>query len=112
MAQFSNKPWGDIAESDYKDAESFCAASLIDTNAKGAAKSKAMCKLPVKEPSGAYNKNGIHAAAAALAGARGGVKASAEDKGKAARALIRLYQQMGEVAPEGVYRVAGQKRPQ
>jgi len=41
-------------------------------------------KFPVREPDGTLNGNAVHAAAAALAGARGGVKASPEKKHKAA----------------------------
>ena len=108
MAEFSDKPWGQFAESDYKDAESFCAACLIDLNPPGEDKKKALCKLPVKEPGGSYNRNGIHAAAAALAGARGGVQAPPEAKRKAARALIRLYRQMNEEPPESLKQIAGE----
>lgn len=104
---FSNKPWGSIAESDYRDAEQFCAACLIDLNEPGQEKVKAKCKLPVKEPGGAYNRNAIHAAAAALAGARGGVDAPPEEKRKAARRLIRLYREMDEEPPESLRRMAG-----
>ena len=107
MAEFSNRPWGSISESDYRDADQFCAACLIDLNPPGKDKVKNLCKLPVKEPSGAYNRNGIHAAAAALAGARGGVQAPQEAKRKAARALIRLYRQMDEEPPESLRRIAG-----
>lgn len=102
---FSNKPWGSISESDYKTAESFCSACLIDLNS-GGEKTKSKCKLPYKEPGGAVNRNGVHAAAAALAGARGGVSAPSEEKRKAARKLIRLYAQMNEEPPESLRRIA------
>lgn len=104
---FSDRPWGQISESDYEDADAFCAACLIDLNPPGKEKTKALCKLPVKEPGGAYNRNAIHAAAAALAGARGGVKAPPEAKAKAARALVRLYREMDEEPPESLKRMAG-----
>jgi hypothetical protein len=104
---FSDKPWGSISESDYRDAEAFCAACLIDLNEPGAEKVKAKCKLPVKEPGGVYNRNAIHAAVAALAGARGGVQAPVEEKRQAARKLVRLYQEMDEKPPEAVIRLAG-----
>lgn len=104
---FSNKPWGSISESDYEDAEAFCAACLIDLNPSGKEKIKSLCKLPVKEPNGTYNRNAIHAAAAALAGARGGVDAPPEAKRKAARKLIRLYREMNEEPPESLRRIAG-----
>lgn len=107
MATFSSKPWGSISESDYASPEAFCSASLIDMNESGQAKSKGRCKLPIKEPGGAYNRNGIHAAAAALAGARGGVQAPAAAKRSAARALVRLYGQMDEQPPDSLKRLAG-----
>jgi hypothetical protein len=103
---FSDKPWGSISESDYEDAGAFCAACLIDLNEPGRPKVKDRCKLPVKEPGGVYNRNAIHAAAAALAGARGGVQAPPEEKRKAARKLIRLYREMDEEPPESLRRLA------
>ena len=106
MPSFSSKPWGQFSESDYSTPEAFCSAALIDTNPSGSPKSKANCKLPVKEPGGAYNRNGIHAAAAALAGARGGVSAPADQKRRAARALVRLYGQMNEQPPDSLKRLA------
>ncbi len=103
---FSDKPWSQFKESDYRDAEHFCSACLIDLNPPGKPKVKALCKLPVKEPGGAYNRNAIFAAAAALAGARGGVKAPAEEKRKAARKLLRLYREMEAEPPESLRRIA------
>jgi hypothetical protein len=101
----SEKPWGSIKESDYATPEAFCRACLIDLN-DSTPKSKDKCKLPVREPGGALNRNGVHAAAAALAGARGGVQAPVEDKAKAARALIRLYGQLDEEPPESIVSLA------
>jgi len=103
---FSNKPWSQFSESDYETAEQFCGACLIDLNEPGKEKVKGLCKLPVREPGGAYNRNAIHAAAAALAGARGGVQAPPKAKQKAARKLIRLYHEMGEEPPESLRRLA------
>ncbi len=103
---FSDKPWGNISESDYKDADQFCAACLIDMNQPGKEKTKANCKLPIKEPGGTVNRNAVHAAAAALAGARGGVQAPPEQKRKAARALLRMYSMMEEEPPESLRRLA------
>ena len=109
MASFSDKAWNGSA-GQWETAEGYCAACLIDLNPKGKVKVKDLCHLPVKEPGGGYNRNGVHAAA----GGRGitrvkGVPAAVRKK--AARALVRLYKQMGEVAPESVYRVAGMVRP-
>uniref|UniRef100_A0A7J3SM33 Uncharacterized protein n=1 Tax=Fervidicoccus fontis TaxID=683846 RepID=A0A7J3SM33_9CREN len=103
----SNKPWGQVSESDYKDAETFCKYCLIDLNEPGQDKTKALCKLPVYEPNGALNRNAVHAAAAALAGARGGVSAPLEEKRAAARKLLRLYAELKEEAPESIKKLAG-----
>lgn len=102
----SDKPWGGFSAADYSDAE-YARACLIDQNAPGATKVKGKCKLPVREPSGALNRNGVHAAAAALAGARGGVQASPAEKAAAARKLKALYREIGEQPPASVARMAG-----
>jgi len=106
---FSNKPW-DGSASRWDTAEAYCAACLIDLNQGDGPKVKALCYLPVKDPGGGYNRNGIHAAA----GGRGITRVQgvpAEAKRAAARKLVSLYREMGEVAPESVYRIAGMKRP-
>ncbi len=100
----SDKPWGRFSESDY-DLEQWYNACLIKPP-KDEYTAKAQAKLPVREPDGTLNRNGVHAAAAALAGARGGVQASAADKRKAARTLIRLYHELGEEPPESIKRIA------
>jgi hypothetical protein len=88
------------------EAAEFCQVCLIDENPAGEPKVKGLCKLPVRAaPGGPFNRTAMHAAAAALAGARGGVKASAESKRKAARRLIRLYGEAGEEPPESLRRM-------
>jgi len=82
----SDKPWGSISESDYKDADQFCKACLMDMNEPGKPKTKSACKLPVREPGGALNRNAVHAAAA-LAGARGGVDAPLAERTRSRRSL-------------------------
>lgn len=82
----SNKPWGDISQADYKDADAYCAACLVDLNGSGP-KTKDKCYLPVKEPGGAYNANGIASAVAYLARTKIPPKA----KTAAAKKLISLY---------------------
>ncbi len=112
MHKVSTKPWSTIKESDYEDADDFCAASLIDLNPPGRKKTKALCKLPVYEPKKmgrALNRNAMIAAAAALAGARGGVKAPPEAKRRAARKLLRLYRRLQMEPPESLKRIAGQR---
>jgi len=100
----SDKPWSQFSESDY-DIEQWHRACLIHQH-EGAPTAKTQCKLPVREPDGTLNRNGVHAAAAVLAGARGGVQAIREDKRKAARALIRLYRELEEEPPESIKRIA------
>ena len=97
IEHLSEKPWSDYTASDYT-VEQWHAACLIHQH-EGAPTSKSQCKLPVKTPNGAVNRNAVHSAAAALAGARGGVHASSEEKASAAKALIRYYHQMDEEPP-------------
>lgn len=101
----SNAPW-DGSASNYKDAASYCAACLIDENKLGADKVKSACSLPVKTPDGTINSNAVHAAASALAGGRGGVKASPASKKAAARKLVALYGQMKEDVPPSIKNMA------
>ncbi len=98
----SNAPW-DGSPSQWKDTDAYCAACLIDTNPDGKPKVQALCKLPVKEPNGDINANAVHAAVAALAGARGGLKdVSPADKKQAARKLKTYYAQMKEELPPSI----------
>lgn len=102
VEHLSDKPWSGYTKADYS-IEQWHAACLIHQH-DGPPTSKDQCKLPVKTPNGAVNKNGVHSAAAALAGARGGVHASSEEKSSAARALIRYYRQMNEDPPPSLMR--------
>jgi len=105
MAKISERAWGPIAESDYADAGDFCRASLIDLNPKGQEKTKALCKLPVREPrsaGGAVNRNGVHAAAQRI----GQVDAPAAAIRRAASMLVRLYRQLGDEPPESLRELA------
>ncbi len=103
---FTREPWKDPAGE--LTAEEYRQVCLIDLNKPGERPVKEKCKLPVRSRPGApYNINDMHAAAAALAGARGGVNAPPEEKRKAARKLIRLYLEAGETPPPSLYRVAG-----
>lgn len=100
IKHLSEKPWSDYTSADYS-IEQWHNACLIHQH-DGAPTSKEQCKLPVKTPSGVVNKNGVHSAAAALAGARGGVHASSEQKSSASKSLIRLYHQMNEDPPSSL----------
>jgi hypothetical protein len=62
----------------------------------------------VKEPNGDVNSNAVHAAAAALAGGRGGVDAPDDVKKAAAKKLISLYGQLKEDAPDSILELAGE----
>lgn len=101
LAHISEKSWSDYTKADYS-IEQWHAACLIHIH-DGAPTSKSQCKLPVKTPNGAVNRNGVHSAAAALAGARGGLKGvSADQKSAASNALRRYYAQLDEDPPESL----------
>src|SRR5580765_5794043 len=97
IEHLSEKPWSDFTKADYT-LEQWHAACLIHQH-DGPPTSKDQCKLPVKTPNGAVSRNGVHAAAAALAGARTPINASADEKNKAAKTLIHYYRQMNETPP-------------
>lgn len=96
----SQKPWSDYTAADYT-IEQWHNACLIH-NHKGPPISKSQCKLPVKTPNGTVNKNGVFAAAGAIAGARGGVRAGLDQKKAAVRTLLSLYSKMGEKPPDSL----------
>lgn len=103
----SDKPFGSTSASDYPTAEAYCNACLINENTGPASRwTKGACKLPVRDPQGNLNRNAIHAAAAVLAGARGGVDASPSAKRSAASKLARLYAQLKETLPDAVRRMS------
>ncbi len=102
----SDKPWGQFTAADYT-PEQWARACLIDTG-QGDAASKSRYKLPVKEPDGAVNRAGVHAAAGVLAGARGGVQASPEQMMAAAKSLVRIYKSdLSEDPPASLLKMAG-----
>lgn len=100
LKHISEKPWGEISEADYT-LEQWHNACLIHLH-DGPPTSKSQCKLPVKTPSGALNRDGVHTAAGALAGARAPLKAPPDQKAKAAAALRRYYSQLDEKPPESL----------
>lgn len=102
LKHISEKPWGEISEADYT-IEQWHNACLIHLH-DGPPTSKSQCKLPVKTPNGALNRDGVHAAAGALAGARAPLKAPPDQKAKAAAALRRYYSQLDEKPPESLMR--------
>ena len=103
----SNEAWSKFTDADYASAGALCDASLINLNTgPRSGWTKDACKLRVYEPDGDLNRNGVHAAAAVLAGARGGVDAPAAAKSAAARKLVRLYGEIHETAPDSLRRLA------
>lgn len=99
------KSWSSYKESDYT-LEQWHKSCLIHQH-DGAPSSKSQCKLPVRTPNGAINKNAIFSAAAALAGARTPINAIPEQKEKAARTLIRLYREIDQSPPTSLTKLAG-----
>lgn len=93
----STEPWSNYAEADY-DLAQWHNACLIHQHV-GPPSSKAQCKLAVKTPNGILNRNGVFAAAGALAGARTPLNATPEQKAKAAAALRGLYSKIGAKPP-------------
>jgi hypothetical protein len=100
IEHLSEKPWSDYTKADYS-IEQWHAACLIHLH-QGAPTSKNQCKLPVKTPNGAVNRNGVHAALAALHGARTPLNAPSDQKAKAERQLRSLYSQLDEKFPSTV----------
>ena len=68
----SDAPWSEWSRGDYTD-EQWRRACILDHEAGSTAKER--YGLPVREPDGTLNRNGVHAAAARLAGGGGGVHA-------------------------------------
>lgn len=97
LEHLSEKPWSDYTKADYS-IEQWHSACLIHLHT-GPPTSKDQCKIPVKTPAGVLNRNGVHAAAAALAGARGGVNAPSDKISAAKTAVKRFYGTMNEKPP-------------
>lgn len=103
---FSDAPWS--SPESKLEVGDFAKVCLIDLNEPGEEKVKGKLKLPIRStPGGPVNKNALRAAAAALAGARGGVNAPAEAKAKAARTLVRLMREADIEVGDSLLRMAG-----
>lgn len=102
MAQASTKPWSSFSQADYTPAQ-WARACLINLGGD----TKDANKLPVKEPDGTPNVNGMRAAAAVLMGARGGVDAPADAKRAAAKKLASMMASAGMTVGDGIKRMAG-----
>lgn len=100
--EFSSRPWNfDAAAYTIEQLKRACL--VVD----GDGSTKDDCHLPVREPDGTLNRAAVHAAAGALAGARGGVNISAEDKKEAATKLVGLYKKLGEKPTPAILKLAG-----
>lgn len=92
VEEVSDKPWSGFTQADYDDAQ-WTRACLVHTEGEG----KGAYKLPVREPSGALNRNAVHAAAARLNQLQ-----PASLRAGAARKLRGLYKQLGEDPPDSL----------
>lgn len=106
MATFTDKPW-DGTQARWKNPATYVQDCLIDLTPPGKPKEYQYGKLPVREPDGAYNVNGMHSAAAVLAGGMGGLKGVPPVKKRAAaRKLLALYRERKENPPDSLKRLA------
>lgn len=93
-SSWSTKPWSDFTQAKYTPEQWKDACLIVD----GDGATKAQCQLPVKEPDGTYNVNGI----AAAAGRLDQVKTDGDSVADAANALSDLYGKMGKDVPPEV----------
>lgn len=116
----------DGSASRWDSTEDYCNDCLINVNSQAGNTDpddwkQSHCKLPVREPgdgSGTYVKQAVYAAAGGRGITAVTKPADVSDDDweaalkKAANELIAAYNEMDEVAPEGVYEVAGKERPE
>ena len=97
----TDKAW-DGSASRFSDAE--YARSCVLDRGPGAGPPKQRYSLPVREPDGALNRNGVHAAASRV----GSVQASPEQIRAAASRLVALYRSpLKEEPPDDLVKLAG-----
>ena len=94
IASVSEEPW-DGSASGFTDEQWF-RSTLVHTN--GTSRVKADNKLPIRTPSGALSRAGVHAAAARLSQ----VDAAPELLAAARRALRAAYKELREEPPEAI----------
>jgi hypothetical protein len=92
----------DGSPSRWPDAASYCKACLITRATGSEPLTKADCSLPVYEPNGDLNANGVHAAAGRLMQ----TDATPAQKKQAARKLRGLYGQLKEPVPASIKNMA------
>jgi 2'-5' RNA ligase len=91
----SDKPWSDFTEADYTPEQWKSACCL---HRDQAVEPKSNHGLPIKEPGGALNRNGVHAAAGRFGQTQGPSAAKA-----AAKSCLRgAYKQLGEEPPDSI----------
>lgn len=108
----------DGSASNYKDTAAYCRACLIDVNT-GDTKDQAHCMLPVKEDGdSAYVRQAIHAAAGGhgISQIKKPADVSQDTWDAAVKAaankMLSAYDEMGEDAPESLYKMAGKEMPE
>lgn len=100
LATSTSDPW-DGSPARFSDQQ-YARACVLDRGSEaGAAKER--YSLPVREPSGTLNANGVHAAAGRISSIKG---ASDTQKRAAARKLISAYRSLGETAPPALQKLA------
>lgn len=98
-----DKAW-DGAASRWPDTASYCRACLINENTGDPANwTQDKCHLPVREPNGDINKNGLSAAAGRLIQ----TKTSPANKKAAAKKLKALYGEAKMDVPDSLKNMAG-----
>ncbi|HEY9522367.1 MAG TPA: hypothetical protein VIR33_03945, partial [Thermopolyspora sp.] len=100
-AKVSDKPWSGFTQADY-DLGQWRRACLVAPPEPS--ENKSDYKLPVREPDGTLNRNGVHAAASRI----GQLDTSPEAKKTAARTLVAAYTQLGEDPPGTLLDLAGE----
>lgn len=106
-AAVSDTPWSNFKDSDYTD-EQYAAACVYDrskcSDTWTSKPAKQRYSLPIKEPSGTLNRNGVHAAASRIGSVKNGCDAALS----AAKASLRsAYSTLGEDPPDSIKASAG-----
>lgn len=99
--QVSDKPWSDFSQADYSDDQWYRATIL---HRAGDSRTKSDNGLPIREPDGTLNRNGVHAAASRFSSTEG----PADAKAAAAAALRGAYDTLGEEPPEAIATAAAE----
>jgi len=97
----SDKPWSDFTQADYNEDQWFRATAL---HKNGDSRTKSDNGLPIREPDGTLNRNGVHNAASRF----NQVDAPAEAKAAAAATLRGAYDTLGEEPPESIANAAAE----